>query len=318
MAFLMAPLNIRQLEAFRAVMISGSVTSAGELLRLTQSSVSKLVAQLETDMGILLFDRTRGRLVPRPEAKALFTQVDRAFGVLEETSRNARKLARGAAGHLRLVAIPAVGLELIPTSIGRFLKNRPEVTLEFNIRASTYVDEWVGSRQVDAGFATNAAIGAGITHEELARLNGVCVLPKDHPLAGRTMIGLADIAKEDFVSLGRGTAFRDMTDRAFQDAKVSRRIVIESGYSSVVCSLVAAGVGVAILDPFSALDGWRKGNVALSKFDANVPFIVNSLFPLNAPRSSLLDEFLVELSADVARVQDQIDIASRAVGTREG
>lgn len=135
------------------------------------------------------------------------------------------------------------------------------------------------------------------------------------PLAGRKMIGPADLAKESFVSLGRGTAFRDMTDRAFQDAKVSRRIFIESGYSSVVCSLVAAGVGIAVLDPFSALDGWRKGNVALSKFDANVPFIVNSLFPLNAPRSSLLDEFLAELSADVTRVQDQIDdICNIAIG----
>ncbi len=305
----MAPMNMRQLEAFRALMLSGSVTGAADLLRVTQPSVSKLIAQLEDNTGLQLFDRVRGRLVPRPEAKTLFPQVDKAFAVLEETARNARRLAQGTSGHLRIVSIPAIGLELMPTVIGQFLKDRPNATVEFNIRASTYVEEWVGNRQVDVGFATATATGAAVVSQPLATLQGVCVLPKGHRLAGRPVIEAADLANERFISLGRDTAFRQFLDRAFEDAGVARRIVIETGYSAAVCSLVAAGVGASVLDPFSALDGWRKGGVALASFRPEVPFSVNSLFPLDAPRPSVLSEFLSVLAAGIEVVESEIRVA---------
>lgn len=148
--------------------------------------------------------------------------------------------------------------------------------------------------------------------EPLATLQGVCVLPKGHRLAGRPVIEAADLANERFISLGRETAFRQLLDRAFEDAGIARRIVTETGYSAAVCSLVAAGVGASVLDPFSALDGWRKGGVALASFRPEVPFTVNSLLPLDAPRPTLLSEFLAVLADVIEAVESEILAACSA------
>ncbi|HWG06312.1 MAG TPA: LysR family transcriptional regulator, partial [Beijerinckiaceae bacterium] len=113
-------LDLRQLEAFRAVMLVGSVTGAGDLLGLTQPTISKLIAQLERRIAMKLFDRERGRLVPRAEAQAFLTQVDKIFKVAEETARHAQRLARGQVGRLRVVAIPPLALGIVPQAITQF------------------------------------------------------------------------------------------------------------------------------------------------------------------------------------------------------
>ncbi|GKT19934.1 hypothetical protein AVHY2522_24285 [Acidovorax sp. SUPP2522] len=207
----MSHLNIRQLEAFRAVMLSGSVTGASELLRVTQPSVSKLIAQLEANTSLRLFDRLRGRLVPRPEAKGLFLQVDKAFAVLEETARSARRIAHGASGHLRLVSIPACGLEFLPNAISMFLKERENAMIEFNIRSSSYVEEWVSNKQVDAGFATATAAGAGVDVEPFVSLKAVCVLPNAHPLTHKSHIEPEDLATERLCCTNRDADARRLT-----------------------------------------------------------------------------------------------------------
>src|SRR5258708_24810538 len=66
-----SPMNFKQLEAFQAIMLSGSTTGAAERLGLSQPGISRLLAQLEQDLGLRLFIREKGRLVPTQEAEAL-------------------------------------------------------------------------------------------------------------------------------------------------------------------------------------------------------------------------------------------------------
>ncbi len=138
------------------------------------------------------------------------------------------------------------------------------------------------------------------------------MLPKGHKLAGRPVIDATDFANERFISLGRDAAFRQLLDRVFEDAGVARQIVTETGYSAAVCSLVAAGIGISVLDPFSALDGWKKGGIALAPFRAEVPFTVNSLFPLGVPRPTLLSAFLSMLADAIEIVRSEVQAACSA------
>jgi DNA-binding transcriptional LysR family regulator len=305
----MPSLNIRQLEAFRAVMMTGSVTAAGTSLCITQSSVSKLIAHLEADMGILLFERTKGRLSPRPEATALFLQVNKAFGVLEETTRNARKLSKGTTSCMRVVSFPAFGLQFVPAVLGDFVSARPCVGVSYDIRASSNIEEWVSNRHIDVGFVAKATNRPGVVYESLIELNGVCVVPSKHRLAHQSSVNLEDLVDERFVSLGRETVLREVTDRAFLETGLSYNSVVEAGTSSVACALVGTGVGVAILDPFTALDGWKRGQVSLARVNARVPFKVTALFPQNVPRSDLIQEFMSQLIVQLQRVQQEIDYA---------
>ncbi|PRE64315.1 LysR substrate-binding domain-containing protein [Burkholderia multivorans] len=288
----MSTVSVRQLEAFRAVILTGSVTGAADMLHLTQPTVSKLLAELEYRTGLILFDRVRQRLVPRPEAHSLFQRIDKTFAALEEVTRDARRLAHGQSGHLRIVAMPAFGLSVLPRAIGAFLRERPDVTVDFNISASTYVAEWIANRQADVGFATATPVSSSVTLTPFERLQGVCILPSDHRLAGQATIRPKDLDGERFVSLGRESAFRHLIDEAFRVDHVARRIVIEVGSATAVCSLVANGVGVAIVDPLAAIDASRAGGIALARFEADAPFVVDTVFPAGIAPSVLAEQFL--------------------------
>ena len=107
-------MNLRQCEIFRAVMTSSSITGAADRLGITQPAVSKMLAQMERDLGFPVFLRERRRLVPTPEAQALFKEVERAFLGLEHLTRFARDLKGLRQGHLVLGAPYAAAAGWLP------------------------------------------------------------------------------------------------------------------------------------------------------------------------------------------------------------
>jgi DNA-binding transcriptional LysR family regulator len=285
-------MNMRQLQAFRAVMLVGTVTGAGELLRLTQPTISKLIADLEHEVGLKLFQRASGRLIPGPEAHTLLHQIDKVFAAMEDVERNARQLARGQAGHLRLVAIPALALDFLPGVIASFLRLRPDVTIELNVRPASRVVDWIATDRATLGFASDVAGNAGVTIVPFQALGGVVALPSAHPLSRRTEIEPRDLAGERFISLGRDAAFRHHVDRIFEEAGVARRIVVETGISATACALVRQGAGVAIIDPMTAAGQGEAPGIALRPFRPEVPFSVHAVFARHAARPVLASEFL--------------------------
>ncbi|HEV2682725.1 MAG TPA: LysR substrate-binding domain-containing protein [Rhodanobacter sp.] len=307
-----AAFSARQLEAFRAVYVTGSVTEAGKLLHITQPTVSKLISELERLSGLTLFERQHGRLVPRPEAISLFQQVDKMFAALEEVTRDARRLAHGQVGHLRIVAMPAFGLGLLPRAVGRFLRERPDVTVDFNILASTYVVERIGNRQADIGFATATPVDGRVKLAPFETLSGVCVLPAGHPLSARRAIRAHDLAGERFVSFGRDSAFRHQQDEVFKAGNVARRIVVEVGSSAAACALVAAGTGIAVLDPLSALDAWRAGGIVLRHFAPGVALAVDLVYPGHTAPSVLATQFLDTVRGTLRDMLAAVDVACEA------
>jgi len=302
-------MNVRQLEAFRAVMMVGTATAAGELLRLSQPTVSKLIAQFERRSGLQLFERVKGRLVPRPEAVALFQHVDKLFAAMEEVGRNARQLANVQTGHLRLVAFAALALDFLPRAIASFVATRREVTVTLNVRASSYIAEWVAGQQADLGFVSGAPAGSGVVMEPFEPTDAVCVLPPAHPLAARDEIRAGDLEGERFISLGRDTALRHLIDSVFETAGVARRVVIETGYSATACALVASGAGVTVSDPLSALDRFDRGDVVLRRFVPHTPFAMQAVFPAATARSLLVNEFLLHLARQKRAADRRVEAA---------
>ena len=289
-------MNMRQLQAFRAVMLAGTVTGAGELLRLTQPTVSKLISDLEYHAGLKLFDRSHGRLLPRPEAHQLLRQIDRVFTAMDDVERHARQLARGQSGHLHIVAIPALALDFLPQAVASFLAKRPDVTIELNARAGSRVVEWIAGHQADLGFASDIAVNANVELQPFQSLAGVCILPLGHPLADKSAIEPRDLAGERFISLGRETAFRHHIDRVFEEAEVARRIVVETGSSATACSFVKDRVGVAIIDPVTAADRHQSLDIVIRPFRPRIPFVTHAVLPKHTARPVLVNEFLDHLA----------------------
>jgi DNA-binding transcriptional LysR family regulator len=308
-------MNLRQIEAFRTVMLTGSVTAAAEQLGLTQPTISKLIAQLERSAKLKLFDRNRGgRLVPRREAHALLRDVERVMEALEEVGRSARHLARSHVGHIRIAAIPSLGLSFLPKAIAGFLATRPQAGVTLIVREASYVHEWVAAQTMDVGFVTDDFPPGRGTVASLfpTRARAVCVLPDGHPLARRKVLHAKDFADERFVSMGREPTFRALIERAFAEARVARKVTVETNHFAAACIMVAQGLGVSVVDPYSALACHGLGGIVLRPFEPKIPFVVNVLKAVKRPVPLMVEEFLAYL----ARYQETTDRRIRELTAR--
>src|SRR5664279_4983126 len=122
-------INMRQIEAFRGVMISGSVVGAAKLMSVTQPGVSRSIGLLELRIGYKLFERRGRRLVPTPEAEALYREIEPLYGSLDRIAQIAQDIRFQRAGALRIGTLPALAQSLVPRSVARFLSTRPRVTV---------------------------------------------------------------------------------------------------------------------------------------------------------------------------------------------
>ena len=186
-------MNQRQIEAFRLVMLRGSMTAAAEELGTSQPSISRLIAELEQSTGLALFTRNGGRIRATDAGSAFYREVDRSFVGLEKLAHSAREIRQFGTGRLRLVAAPVLALSFVPMVIERFLAAYPRIAVSLEMRSEGTIQRWASSAYCDIGFATTTPDAFGVTSAELYRLPGVCALPAGHPLAARKTIHARDL-----------------------------------------------------------------------------------------------------------------------------
>ncbi|MCK1351280.1 LysR family transcriptional regulator [Bradyrhizobium sp. CW7] len=147
-----ARLNFRQIEAFRAVMLTGTTIAAANMLNTTQPSISRSLAQIQSAAKLKLFELDRGRLRPTPEAVMLFEAVQRNFLGLEAIEETVALLRRSGIGRLRVACTPALGMSVMPAVMARFKVRQPDV----HITQFKPVDTGIGSSRI-AGAASDVA-----------------------------------------------------------------------------------------------------------------------------------------------------------------
>ena len=146
-------INARQVEAFRAVMVTGSMTSAAELLGVSQPAVSRLIRDFELAVTFRLFERRGNQITPTPEAVSLLSEVERAFVGLARISEHATAIRSHQAGSLRIAALPALAMGALPRFVGRFMRERPNLQIALHGMPSHLVIEAVAAGQADLGYA---------------------------------------------------------------------------------------------------------------------------------------------------------------------
>ena len=112
-------MNLRQMEVFRAVMLSGGVNTAAELLHVSPPAISKVLAQAGKASGLVLFERVKGRLVPTPEAQQLYAEVDQLWRGVEKVRDVSRELAQPTRTTLRLACSASLAPYLVSRTVKR-------------------------------------------------------------------------------------------------------------------------------------------------------------------------------------------------------
>lgn len=251
-------LNQRQVEAFHAVMRTGSMTGAANMMAVTQPAVTRLIRDFEDAVGFPLFERRGNQLRPTPQAIALIPEVERSFIGLDRIARLASGIRENTAGSLRIAAMPAVANTLLPRFLAQYLPQRPELQVSLLGIPSHQVAEMVAAGQVDIGYAEGPLDRHGLDIEAVA-MDAVVILPPAHPLAEHDVLAPSDLAHQRFIGLRPGSLFAAGVQLAL--AEVTRITQIEVSLTYTACAMVAQDLGISIVDPPTAQDFLAQGLV---------------------------------------------------------
>jgi DNA-binding transcriptional LysR family regulator len=287
----MRPLNPRQIEAFRALMLTGGATDAAKLMGVTQPAVSRMIRDLQLALDLKLFERRGTRLVPTGEARGLYAEVERSFLGLDRIATAAAELRTRRAGILRIASLPALANGFLPRFVGQFLAERPKLDLMLSGLVSHIVIDLVASGQCDLGFAQSPIEHSGVTIDKMPNTAYVAVLPPGHPLTRKTRLRPADFADESFISLGHSTAGRYRIDEIFAQHNVNRVMRIETPLSEIACALTVSGAGVSLVEPFTAREYSARGLV-VRPFSPRIDFEFAALYPSQRSLPAVAREFI--------------------------
>ena len=312
-------LTHRQLDVFRTVMLCGQVTRAAELLHTSQPTISRELARLEQVLGYALFERTSsrmGRMRPTARALALMEEVEASYVGLDRISAHAAALAQYRQGRLQLACLPALAQALVPDAVARFAQHAPEASVSLVSLESPLLEAALTEQRHDLGLGEQPA-PEGCHSRLLLATHEVCVLPAGHPLAAKPLLAPTDFEGLPFVSLAPTDPYRQRMDQVFADAGVQRRLQVESGSAASVCALVQAGVGVALVNPLTALSLADTGLV-LRPFAVPIAFQVHLSWPQWRVEHPLRPALVDALVAAAQQVQGRLNVVLGATQGRGG
>jgi DNA-binding transcriptional LysR family regulator len=264
-------LNANQVEAFDAIVATGSITSAAKRLNISQPGVSRRLADLERAVGFSLFARDKKRLTITPEGQIFYHEVNQSFVGLNRLAQAANEIRQLRRGHISLWVMPALCFSIIPRGLKLFLDDNPALKVTFQAHSSQRIVEGIAAQNVDIGVAQTPADYPGIRIISSYSSQCVCVIPKNHRFAEKEKIGPRDLKGEGLVALPPNSMAGQALGRALARAGISIVPKIEALTSFAACAMVVEGTGVAVVDPFTAAS-FANHDIAIRPFSPGIGF----------------------------------------------
>ena len=263
------PLSLRQIEAFKAVIEHGTVTQAATVLHISQAAVSKMIANLEADAGLLLFDRVKARLIPTEQAALLYEEVERVFQGVQQVENAVDSIRRRTQGRLAIGVMPALSGSFVQRVATGILQRHPSAFCVFETRSSQRITDWLLARRLDAGLINSKVDNVVLVSEPLLELALVCAMPAQHPLAHKACVRAADLDGTPFVSFDPESTIGRRIHQMFAEQGVRPEVKLISNVASTLCGFVAAGHGVSLVHPLM-IDGYA-GEIVVRPFEPSIP-----------------------------------------------
>ena len=282
-------MNLRQIECFRAVMHTRSMTLAATQLHTSQPNVSRAIALLQRETQLQLFQRVGQRVAPTPEAHALLKEVDRVYVGLQSIGAAATRIRTLGVEGLRIAVTPGLGVSPVPRILQVFRELRPRVPVVVHTADSATICKWVSSGYYELGLAAYIALPQEVDTELVHSDRAVCIVPRGHRLARKRKVTPSDLAGESFISHAAPDVARAAIDRVF-DPEV-RRLEIETTLGTTICAMVARGLGVSIVNSTIVSELALTGVHAL-EFEPAILFDCHVVRARQQPAQALVADFL--------------------------
>ena len=230
--------------ALQKIIELGSFTKAAESLGYTQSSISQMIASLESELSIKLLTRSRYGVKLTIEGADLYPFIERSIYQYRSMLEKANEIKGLETGIIRVGTISSVTCHWMRQLINGFKKEYPNVQFLFHQGDYTLIPEWTASGQIDFGFI-NPNADTNLNTKTIKDGEMLAVLPKNHPLAKKKSISLSDLIDEPYILLEEGHYSEPMA--AFETAGIIPNIQYTIHDDYAIMMMVEEGLGVSIL-----------------------------------------------------------------------
>jgi DNA-binding transcriptional LysR family regulator len=288
------PLNIRQIEAFKALIEAGTTSRAALLLNVSQPAVSKLISHLEMDTGLKLFDRLKkNRLAPTEHAMRLYDEVQRIFAGVRQVEGVVDTIRREEQGRLSIGVLPALSGSFIQRASMSFLEGHRNVFFSVQSLGSQVILDSLVARKLDIGLVEPGFGNPFLTFEPLMEHSLVCIMPPDHPLAAKSAIEPADLDRIPFVTLNPDSYMGHRIQSVFDAYAIKPQTVLIANLMATICEYVAAGLGVSLIPPL-AVSG-MENRLVTRRFEPEIPSHFQLCRSAENKNARLVEAFAQEL-----------------------
>lgn len=286
-------MELRHLRYFLAVAEELHFGRAAKRLNISQPPLSQQIMQLEKEIGVRLFNRTKRRVEITPAGLVFFEEARRIMVLSEDAVRRTIRADKGEIGRLAVGYIGSANYSVLPQAIREFRKQFPDVDLSLaEMNTSTQI-EALREGRIHVGFLRppQGIENEGLSIEPVFREPLMVAMPRNHHVKGETSITLRMLAKESFIMVPRqrGPGYFDYIIALCQQEGFSPRIVLEASQFHTIIGLVAAEIGIAIV-PASMQSSRFKG-VVFRVIAGGAETILNVAW-VNSNQSLVLHNFI--------------------------
>lgn len=281
--------SFRGYEVLRAMMLTKTTTAAAQHLGISQSAVSRSIANLEERFGKVFFERVGNRLEPTAEAIALNGSLDGLFASLAEI--NGINDEFDISKPLILAAPPTIAENYLMDHVGTFANRSRSTSIVLDICTSDNLISGVAEGRFDLGITDMQTEHSGIRHTPFRRSSMVCIMRHDDPLAQLDVVSPQDLDQKPLIALTRRHSIRTSTERVFQAAGAKPRIRISTATTSSAVQFVRMGMGYALVNPFP-VHQMLGDDLLMLKFEPNCPFLTYLLSAAEGTQNAIARSFI--------------------------
>lgn len=291
-------LTHRQLEIFQSLMHTLNVTETAAQLYSSQPTISRELKALEAELGFVLFRRDKRRLEVTPQAIALNVVVQRSFLSLGEIGRAAYAIRSERLQRVAVACLPAFAHALMPQVIHRFHESFPDASLKIHSLEETALTRELLSKIFDLGVVEGKVAGGAGSILNLPAGNLLCIMPSGHPLAEHDVVEIGQVSRHPFIYYSEEDSYRRQIDARFDAAGIARHLMVETTTATSIGAMVAAGIGVSIVNPLTAL-AFEGPNLAVRPLSQPIPYSLNIWQPDPVRQSPLAERFVEAITRTV-------------------
>jgi DNA-binding transcriptional LysR family regulator len=289
-------ISIKQLRAFMALCKHHNFTLAAQSIYLSQPAFSALITSLESEAGLLLFNRDTRHVYLTPDGEAFVSIAGRLLALYDDSMRQIEAQARGECGRVSIAALPSIAVCWLPMALQEFRKRYPDIRVELMDMESDRCLQAVSDGRADFSLMTCHSGDSRLQSRMLHSENLFLICHKDHPLARLQTVKESDLSGHSFIHFSTNTSIRQcITDIPLDAAPCA----FEVQQLTTMFGLIAAGVGITLV-PELTLYQFNHRDIAIrpladSQARRQIHLVTHKKQPLSVAASAFVEQLLYSI-----------------------